>query len=188
MLFECLPPTMITFRVQLSPPAKKLLIPSWPSTRRAGYLETSKNGNSQGHSAQICIACRDSMVLGSVIITMISRCAWMSEGVCVGTVTSLLRGAGLLLSTEVHELLVEEADWMAFAILLVSWRMTTAAFPACDTSFVIEFVSFVTAFVSWLIRIACYDTTTARCAVVAVVWAVSAVIFIVFVVVFKIVL
>ena len=38
----------------------------------------------------------------------------------MGTVTSLLRGAGLLLSTEVYELLVEEADWMAFAILLVS--------------------------------------------------------------------
>ena len=69
--------------------------------------------------------------------------------------------------------LAEGAVWMAFAIFLVSWPMTAATPLACATSFVIEIVCFVTACVSWLIRMACCDTRTARCAVVAVVRVVS---------------
>jgi hypothetical protein len=59
-------------------------------------------------------------VLGSVIFTMISRCVWMSDGVCVDNVIGLLIAAELLLSTEAYELFGVGADWMAFAILLVS--------------------------------------------------------------------
>jgi hypothetical protein len=40
----------------------------------------------------------------SVIFTMISRCAWMSDRVCIDIVISLLIGVKLLLSINVYEL------------------------------------------------------------------------------------
>lgn len=67
------------------------------------------------------------MVLGAVIFTITSRCACMSDGVCVDMVIGLLIGADLLLNPKACELFRDGADWIAFAILSVSWRMTAAA-------------------------------------------------------------
>jgi hypothetical protein len=47
------------------------------------------------------------MVLGFVIVKVISRCARMSDGVCVDIVIGLLMGAKLLQSTEAYELFRE---------------------------------------------------------------------------------
>jgi hypothetical protein len=59
-------------------------------------------------------------VLGFVIFTITSHCAWISNGVCIDIIISLLMGAKLLLSTKAYKLFGEGADWMAFAMLFVS--------------------------------------------------------------------
>ena len=121
---------------------------------------------------------RFSIILGFIIFTIISRCAWISDGVYVDIIIGLLIGTKLLLSTKAYELFGVGADWMAFVILFVSRRITATAFPASATSFVI-------AFVSWLIRTAYCDAVAVCCTAMAVVWTVSAVVLTVVVVDFK---
>ena len=121
-------------------------------------------------SAWLCrvrgfFALRFSMVVGSVIFTMISRCAWIRDDVCVEIVIGLLICETLLLSTEAYELLGVGEECMAFAMSLISFSSVDVSLPAIATSLVI-------AFVSWHILMACCDDMAVCWTVAAVVWTV----------------
>ena len=102
-------------------------------------------------------------MVGSVIFTMISRCAWMNEDVWVDIVTGLLGGIALLLSTDAYELLGAGVDWIALAMQFVSCMTAVAALAASAASLVTKFVSCVSS-------VACCVAIATCCAVFATVF------------------